>query len=109
MKTFQLQETTEIRSRIRAAWATFHKKRQQLTSKTYMLRHRIRLFDAVISPTMNYVSGFLTLTKDNERMIQSTQRKEHRLIIQTKGRYKKVVRKKDETKEKDDTQDMSST
>ena len=30
MITFQQQETTEIRNRIRAAWATFHKYRQEL-------------------------------------------------------------------------------
>ena len=33
MITFQQQETTEIRNRIRAAWATFHKYRRELTSK----------------------------------------------------------------------------
>ena len=30
--TFQQQETTEIKNRIRTAWATFHKYRQELTS-----------------------------------------------------------------------------
>ena len=40
-----------------------HKKRQELTSKTYMLRHRLRFFNAVVSPTMNYASGTWTLTK----------------------------------------------
>ena len=44
MITFQQQETTEIRNRIRAAWAKFHKYRQELTSRNYMLRHRLRLF-----------------------------------------------------------------
>ena len=88
MITFQQQETAEIRNRIRAAWATFHKKRQELTSRTYMLRHRLRLFDAVVSPTTNHASGTWTLTKEHERMIQSTQRKMLRLIIQTKRRYK---------------------
>ena len=34
MVTFQQQETTEIRNRIRAAWATFHKYRQEPTSRT---------------------------------------------------------------------------
>ena len=48
---FHLQETLEIRSRIRAAWATFHKYRQELTSKNYMLKHRLRLFDATVSPS----------------------------------------------------------
>ena len=42
------QETLEIKSRIRAAWATFHKYRQELTSKNYMLNHRLRLFDATV-------------------------------------------------------------
>ena len=73
--TFQQQETTEIRKRIRAAWATFHKHRQELTSRNYMLRHRLRLFDAAITPTICYASGTWAPTKEHERMIQSTQRK----------------------------------
>ena len=89
MITFQQQETTEIRNRIRAAWATFHKNRQELTSRTSMLRHQLGLFDAVVSSTVNYASGTSTLTKEHERMIQSTQRKMLRLIIRTKRRYKK--------------------
>ena len=84
MITFQQQETTEIRNRIGAAWATFHKYRQELTSKNYLLKHRLRLFDAVITPTICYASGTWTPTKEHERMIQSTQRKMFRLIIQTK-------------------------
>ena len=82
MITFQQQETTEIRNRFRAAWATFHKYRQELTSRTDMRKHRLRLFDAVVSPTMNDASGTWTPTKEYERMIQSTQRKMLRLIIQ---------------------------
>ena len=46
--TFLQQETTEIKNRIRAAWATFDKYRQELTSKNCMLKHRLRLFDAVL-------------------------------------------------------------
>ena len=57
MITLQQQETTEIRNRTRAAWATFHKHRQELTSRNYMLKHRLRLFDTVVSPTMNCASG----------------------------------------------------
>ena len=73
-----------------------------------MLRHRLRLFDAVVSPTMNYAAGTWTLTKDHERMIQSTQRKMLRLIIQTKRRYKKIAKQEDETEENHDTKDLSS-
>ena len=70
--TFLQQETTEIKNRIRAAWATFHKYRQELTSKNYMLKHRLRLFDASKTPTICYASGTWTRTKEHERMIQST-------------------------------------
>ena len=35
---FHQQETLEIKSKIRAAWTTFHKYRQELTSKKYMLK-----------------------------------------------------------------------
>ena len=51
MITFQQQETTEIKNRIRAAWATFHKYRQELTLKNYMLKLRLRLFDVAITLT----------------------------------------------------------
>ena len=62
--TFQHQETTEIRNRMRAAWATFHKYRQELTSKNYLLNHRLRLVDAVITPTTCYASGTWTPTRE---------------------------------------------
>ena len=87
--SFHQQETLEIKSRIRAAWTTFHKYRQELTSKKYMLKLRPRLFDATVSPTLCYAAGRWTPSREHERMIQSTQRKMLRLIIQTKRKYKK--------------------
>ena len=80
MITFRQQETTEIKNRIRAAWATFHKYRQELTWKNYMLKHGLRLFDAAITRTICYAAGTWAPTKEHERMIQSTQRKMLRLI-----------------------------
>ena len=91
--SFYQQETIEI-SRIRAAWATFRKYRQELTSKKYMLKLRLRLFDATVSPTLCYASGTWSPSREHERMIQSTQRKMLRLIIQTKRKYKKIEKKK---------------
>ena len=88
--SFYQQETTEIRSPIRAAWATFHKYRQELTSKNFLLKHRLRLFDATVSPTVCYAAGTWALNKEHERMIQSTQRKMLRLFIQTIRKYKKI-------------------
>ena len=105
--TFQQQETTEIKNRIRAAWATFHKYSKELTSKNYMLKHRLRLFDAAITMTICYASGTCAPTKEHERMIQSTQRKMLRLIIQTKRRYKNIMKHKVKTSEDLDNIDSS--
>ena len=54
--SFHQQETLEIKSRIRAAWATFHIYRQELASKKYMLKLPLRLFDATVSPTLCYAA-----------------------------------------------------
>ena len=66
----------------------------------------VRLSD---TPRTCYASGRWTPTKEHERMIQSTQRKMIRLIIQTKRRYKKIVKQKVKTNEEKDTTDLSST
>ena len=65
--TFEDQETEEVKNRLKAAWAAFHKCRQELTSKGYRLCHRLRLFSMVITPTMTYASGTCTLTKKHEK------------------------------------------
>ena len=44
------------------------------------------------SPTVCYAAGTKAPNKEHERMIQSTQRKMLRLIIQTKRKYKKIVK-----------------
>ena len=54
-----------------------------------MLKHRLRFFDATVSPTICYDAGTWIPNKDHERMIQSTQGKMLRLIIQTRRKYKK--------------------
>ena len=86
--TFEEQETEEIKNRLKAAWAAFHKHRQELTSKDYRLCHRLRLLSMVITPTLTYASGTWTLSQKHERMIKTTQRKMLRLIVQTKRKYK---------------------
>ena len=63
--TFQQQETTEIKNRIRTAWATFLKYRQELTSKNYLPKHRLRLFDAAITSTICYASGTWAPTQEH--------------------------------------------
>ena len=63
--TFQQQETTEIKNRIGLPGRRFTNTNKRLTSKSYLLRHRLRLFDMVITPTMNFASGTWTLSKKN--------------------------------------------
>ena len=64
-----------------------------------MLKHRLRLFDATVSPTVCYAAGTWAPNKEHERMIQSPQRKMLRLIMKTKRKYKEI--------EKQDTDDES--
>ena len=104
---FHHQETTEINNRIRAAWATFRKYRQELTSKNYMLKHRLRHFDATVSPTVCYASGTWAPNKEHERMVQSTQRRMLRLISQTKRKYKKIVEQDIGPKEENEVIDIN--
>ena len=105
--SFHQQETKEIKSRIRAAWATFHKYRQELTSTNYMLKHRLRLFDATVSPTICYAAGAWTPNKDHERMIQSTHRKMLRLFLQTNRKYKKIEKQNIVPKEENGKVDIT--
>ena len=95
-KTFEQQETTEMKSRIRAAWASFTKCKQELMSKSCLLRHRLCLFNLVISPTLTHVCGTWTVSQEHERMIRSTQREMLRLIMQKKRKYRKKVKKSNE-------------
>ena len=77
-----------------------------------MLKHHPRLFDATVSPTICYAAGTRAPNKENERMIQSTQRKMLRLIIQTKRIYKKIEKQELEPKDENgkvDITEMCST
>ena len=101
--TFELQETTEIKNRLRTAWAAFHKFRQERTSRSYRSCHRTRLFNVVVTPTLTYASGTWTLTTEHERMIRSAQRKMLHLTDQTKRKYKQKAKKK--SKEDEESSD----
>ena len=99
--TFQQQETKEIKNGIRAAWASFQEYRQEVTSRHCRLQHRLQLFNMVFTPKMNYASGTWTISKEYEKMIQSTQRQTLCLTVKTKRKYKK---KKNTENEEEETQ-----
>ena len=54
--SFEQQETPEIKSQIRAAWAPFHKFKREPTSTSYRLQYGLRLCNMVITPTLTYAS-----------------------------------------------------
>ena len=54
MITLVDQETTEIQHRIWCAWSAFAKHRQELTSQSYLLRHGLHVFNAVVTPATKY-------------------------------------------------------
>ena len=87
MTTFLDQETTEVQHRIRCAWSTFTKHRQELTSQSYLLRRRLHLFDAVLTPTITHGAGTWARTKEHENILRTAQCRMLRLIIQ-KRKYK---------------------
>ena len=98
-KTFEQQETTEIKSRNRALWASFTRFKQELTSKSYLLRHRLRLLNMAITPTLTYASGTWTFSQEHAKLIRSTQRKMLRFCVQAKRKHKKKMEKSKEEEE----------
>ena len=99
--TFGQHETIQIKNSIRIAWPSFAKHRQALTSRSYLLRHRPRFFDAAITPSMFHGAG----TLEHENMSRSTQRKMLRPIVQTN----KYTNKNKEASEEEDMTDDEAT
>ena len=62
--TFLQQETAETKNLTTAAWASFYRYRQELTSRSCFPQHRLRSFKMVITPTPSYASGTWTISKN---------------------------------------------
>jgi hypothetical protein len=80
---FQDFHDSEIDHRIAKAWAKFYKFKAELCCKSYSIKDRLRLFDAVITPSVLYGSSCWTMTSDRARKLRSTQRRMLRLVCQT--------------------------
>jgi len=74
----------EIDHRIAKAWAKFHKFKKELCCKDYPLKDRLRLFNAVITPSVLYGSCSWTMTRDRERRLQVAHRRMLRYVCQTR-------------------------
>jgi hypothetical protein len=75
---------TEISNRIAVAWRKFWANKRELCDKSFKLRHRLRFFDQVITPSLLYASGCWTLTVELKHKLRTCQRQMLRKILNTK-------------------------
>ena len=73
----------EFDHHIKCAWPTLARRRQELTSPTYPLRDRLKLFDATVTPSLLCASGTWTMTEEMKKKLQTTQRRMMRMIMLT--------------------------
>jgi hypothetical protein len=79
-------QDTEMQHRMSRAWAKFAVYRKELTDKSYPLKSRLKLFNAVVTPTALYGSGSWTMTHGRENLLKTTQRKMLRKILGSQRR-----------------------
>ena len=91
---FRNCQATEIANRIAAGWAAFTKHKSELCCKEYLLRDRLRLFDAVVTPAVLYACSTWALTKTMEKKLQVTRRRMLRFVF-------RIFRKKVEGESED--------
>ena len=89
--SFDNPNRTEVEHRIGIAWKRFFAFKHEMTSKTYPLKHRIRLFHSIITPSVLYGNAAWTLTQDLEFLLRRTQRRMLRMIISSPRRRKQLT------------------
>ena len=78
---FKDTSRVELENRINAAWAAFHKHKQELCCKHYCLKDRCRLFDATVTPTLLYGCATWALTCKMEEALQAHWRRMLRYVF----------------------------
>ena len=86
--SFESTHDIELKNRMAKGWAKFAIYRSELTGKCYDIERRLKLFKAVVQPTLLYGCACWTLTRAREQLIRTTQRKMLRQIMGTKRRVK---------------------
>jgi hypothetical protein len=74
-------QDAELHNRINKAWGKFMTLKSELCCNKYSLRSRLKLFDAVVTPTILYACGSWTMTSSRESLLLTTQRKMLRKIL----------------------------
>ena len=77
---------TELNNRISAGWRKFNLLRHELTSTTYPLWTRLKLFNTTVLPTVMYGCQSWTMTQDMMTTLKRPQRRMMRLIIKAPRR-----------------------
>ena len=110
--SFADHHDVELQNRLSKAWAKFMVHKEELCSRHYLLHDRLRLFGAVISPSVLYGCGAWAMTTERERKLRTTQRKMLRKMLGAhRGRKvgKRVTREGAKSGEARDDDDQHST
>ena len=79
--TFDQPHDAEVDSRIAAGWRKFHVWKQELTTRTYSLLGRLRLFNGTVTPTVLYGCSSWTMTTERHNRLRRVQRQMLRMIL----------------------------
>jgi hypothetical protein len=99
---------TELGHRLACGWAKFHKHKSELCCRHFPLRDRLKLFEAVVTPTVLYSAGTWTMNVERERKLKMNQRRMLRKIVRV-GRKPELRNADTEEMSKSSTEDGSDT
>jgi hypothetical protein len=77
----------ELLNRKTKSWAKFGIYKNELMDKNIPIKDRLKLFDAVVTPTMLYGSGCWAMTTERQRDLRTTQLRMMRMILGTRRKY----------------------
>ena len=73
--------STELHHRLAAGWSKFHSFRSELTSASYSLRSRLRLFETIVSTTVLFGCSTWALTRSLLHSLDVVRRKMLRYVL----------------------------
>ena len=73
--------STELHHRLAAGWSKFHSFRSELTSASYSLRSRLRLFETIVSTTVLFGCSTWALTRSLLHSLDIVRRKMLRYVL----------------------------
>ena len=88
--SFHSPNDTELQGRINAGWRKFAVYKDELRNKAYPLKQRLRLFDAVVTPSVLYDCTSWTLTAELEGRLRKAQQRMLRMILNSGRRRVQV-------------------